>query len=357
MPIPEKVVSFMRLPLVASAITVALLLFTAAIASTATAPEGGPAQPDSPIDAVAGASEAFPQSPEGPSPNPFAGANLFVDAQSNARQQISAWQGSRPDDIPYFEKIASSPLADWIGDWNSDVRAAVDARVSLAEGADALAVLVAYNIPVRDCDSYSDGGATSPEAYLQWVRSFGDGIGTRRAAVILEPDALPQLDCLSPGNQAVRLWLIQQAVEILAQRPNVSVYLNIGHPNWLSVAEAALRLNVAGIRNARGFSLNVSNFYSTADNLTYGQAVSALVGDKAFVVDTSRNGLGPGAGWCNPDGRALGQPPTALTGVPLADAFLWIKPPGESDGTCNGGPEAGAWWPEYALGLAVRSPY
>jgi len=32
-----------------------------------------------------------------------------------------------------------------------------------------------------------------------------------------------------------------------------------------------------------------------------------------------------------------------------------IKRPGESDGTCNGGPSAGTFWPEYALGLASRA--
>lgn len=75
------------------------------------------------------------------------------------------------------------------------------------------------------------------------------------------------------------------------------------------------------------------------------------------MVDTSRNGNGPlgAAGqdaWCNPPGRALGTPPTTRTGDPLLDAYLWIKRPGESDGSCRGGPSAGTWWPEYALGLA-----
>jgi len=40
------------------------------------------------------------------------------------------------------------------------------------------------------------------------------------------------------------------------------------------------------------------------------------------------------------------------TGQALVDAYLWIKTPGESDGTCNGGPKAGQWWADYALGLA-----
>jgi len=76
------------------------------------------------------------------------------------------------------------------------------------------------------------------------------------------------------------------------------------------------------------------------------------------AVTASRNGRGPlGSGaWCNPPGRALGEDPTTRTGVPLADAFLWVKRPGESDGACRPGePEAGRWWPEYALDIAKRS--
>ncbi|SCF71261.1 endoglucanase, partial [Streptomyces sp. MnatMP-M27] len=72
----------------------------------------------------------------------------------------------------------------------------------------------------------------------------------------------------------------------------------------------------------------------------------------------SRNGNGPAPGkndpqaWCNPKGRALGETPTVATGDKAIDAYLWIKRPGESDGTCKGGPTAGRWWPRYALDLA-----
>jgi Cellobiohydrolase A (1,4-beta-cellobiosidase A) len=95
----------------------------------------------------------------------------------------------------------------------------------------------------------------------------------------------------------------------------------------------------------------------TSDNITYGTAISSSVGGKHFVIDTSRNGLGATADsqWCNPDGRALGTAATTTTGNSLVDAFLWLKRPGESDGTCNGGPNAGGWWADYALGLAQRS--
>src|SRR5207247_721137 len=120
----------------------------------------------------------------------------------------------------------------------------------------------------------------------------------------------------------------------------------------------AARLRSAGIGAARGFALNVSNFRSNADSEAYGLAVStALGGGVPFVIDTSRNGAGPAPGdvWCNPPGRGLGTPPTTDTRRPLVDAYLWVKAPGESDGACNGGPPAGTWWPEYALGLAQRA--
>jgi endoglucanase len=71
----------------------------------------------------------------------------------------------------------------------------------------------------------------------------------------------------------------------------------------------------------------------------------------------SINGLRPNGEWCEPSGRALGDRATASTGDPLADAYFWIKRPGESDGTCNGGPVAGQWWAGYALGLAQRTAY
>jgi endoglucanase len=78
------------------------------------------------------------------------------------------------------------------------------------------------------------------------------------------------------------------------------------------------------------------------------------VGGKHFVIDTSRNGAGaaPGGAWCNPPGRALGASPGSAGHGARVDALLWIKRPGESDGTCNGGPSAGAFWPAYGAGLA-----
>jgi endoglucanase len=255
-----------------------------------------------------------------------------------------------------MDKIANQPSAYWFDDPPDSVGAAVTKRVEIIEAAGALPVLVAYYIPKRDCYAL---GAPTAEMYQTWIRAFADGIGDHKAIVILEPDALANSTCLSTSDQVTRFRLLKEAVAVLEARPHVDVYIDAGHPNWVSASVMAQWLNDVGIVNAQGFALNVSSFGAVADNIAYGRQISGLVGHKHFVIDTSRDGLGPASDgeWCNPPDRALGPRPTTETDDALADAYLWIKPPGESDGTCNGGPVAGAWWPEYALGLAQRAAY
>jgi endoglucanase len=254
-----------------------------------------------------------------------------------------------------MDRLAAQPAAAWFGGWSGDIATAVGQRVSAAAAAGAVPVLVAYNIPQRDCGGLSAGGVGSADAYRTWIRGFASGIGSRRAVVVLEPDALTLMNCLSAADRDTRFALLRDAVRVLASRPGVSVFIDAGHPRWLSVDEAAARLVKAGADDAQGFSLNVSNFIATDELVTYGRAVAAAAGGKHFVLDTSRNGAGPApdGAWCNPPGRALGPVPATTRLLDNRhDANLWIKRPGESDGACNGGPAAGVWWPEYALGLA-----
>jgi endoglucanase len=216
------------------------------------------------------------------------------------------------------------------------------------------------------------------------------------------------------GRVDERFREINGAIDLLKRNPRTAVYVDAGHSNWQPLddydagyGEPRLQLGMAsrllrgGIARADGFFLNVSNYRSTAELVDYGTrlsrclrhrqttgAASCAGADLAairkdprvlthFVLDTSRNGLGhwtppPGfpdpQDWCNPPGRGLGARPTVYTGNDLVDAFLWVKRPGESDGQCTRGtagpadpvygsvdPPAGAWWPEYALGLAERA--
>jgi endoglucanase len=338
-----------------------------------------------------------------------------------------------------------------------EVQKAVKKTMWMARAKRAVPVLVAYDLPFRDCGQYSAGGALNTADYLAWIDGLAKGIGNGKAILILEPDGLGiipyngewcQPDLTGTGltpataNQA-RYDQLNGAVDRLEQQPNVSVYLDGTHSNWLGVDNISQRLVKAGVNRAEGFFLNVSNYQYSANLVQYGTWISQCiatgstgcaniywnggpagtkiadllgawqgvslssygewsdtstnsalntsginaqqagkVGTTHFVIDTSRNGLGPwdysgkytDAGtaqdWCNPPGRGVGIAPTTNTGNALVDAYLWLKVPGESDGSCNrsvagsttdpewGGivdPVAGAWFPQMALQLAQNA--
>lgn len=305
-----------------------------------------------------GSSSQTTQTQSSNNSNPLSGMQFFNDPSANpALQQEQQWQASDPTNAALMAKIASQPKAIWIGNWTSNVQSYIQNVVGQAKAANTVPVFVAYNIPQRDCGGYSSGGTNSANAYQSWIDAFASGIGNERAVIILEPDALSQISCLSQTDQQTRLSLLSYAVTKFKSLGQTAVYIDAGHAGWIAPTTMANTLKSAGISQADGFSLNVSNFATNSDSISYGQQISAMVGGKHFVIDTSRNGAGPAANneWCNPAGRALGSKPTTQTGNALVDAFLWIKYPGESDGTCNGGPAAGVWYPSYALGLAQRA--
>jgi len=326
------------------------LVYAASAAILTTACQGdltaAPANPaDEPVTTVS-------------SSNPLASLTFFIDQASKARKTADAWRATRPADAEQMEKIASQPMAKWFGSWNSasSIRNDVASAVSAIVGAGSAPVFVAYNIPQRDCGGLSGSNSLSVDGYRTWISEFARGLGQSEAVVILEPDALAAMSCLSDADQRARVDLIRFAIDQLRGDASAKVYLDAGHAHWQSASTMASRLAAAGIASVTGFSLNVSNFITDADNVAYGEQLSSLIGGKHFIIDSGRNGLGPTSDmqWCNPEGRAIGRRPTTRTGNPLVDAYLWIKTPGESDGACNGYPSSGTWVPEYALGLASR---
>lgn len=358
-----------------------------------------------------------------------------------AKAQIDALRtAGHTADAALLEAMAEEPQAVWFTA-TSPTEVEQSVRSTLRRAGRSVAVLVAYNIPGRDCGGLSAGGARSPAEYAAWIDGFAAGVGDGHAIVILEPDAIGLLpsDCGAgfPYTDADRYAELNHAVMTLGPLPNARVYLDATHSAWLGVGEVASRLVRAGIRDADGFFLNVSNYQYSANLVQYGTWISkclamsgvagcpdqtwnggpapaliagllgegtgvalsndgewsdtsttpelntsginlrfaGVTGATHFVIDTSRNGRGPwtattpypdGQDWCNPPGRGLGLRPTLDTGVPLLDAYLWIKIPGESDGTCTRGgpagsadpewgvvdPAAGQWFPEQALELA-----
>jgi endoglucanase len=285
--------------------------------------------------------------------NPLAGLPFYVNPSSKAR---NAANGVNPPS-PELNAIADTPTAYWMDNLSTP---AVDAKyIAAAQAAGTMPILALYGIPHRDCGSFAAGGFGSAGAYKGWIDGVAGAIGAGPATVILEPDALSMADCLSGDQRQERFDLMSYAVDALTRNPATAVYVDAGHSRWTAAGEMANRLNQVGVAKARGFSLNTANFFTTEEEIGYGDAISGMTGGKPYVIDTSRNGAGPAEGemyWCNPTGRALGARPTTETGNGNVDAFLWIKRPGESDGSCGRGePGAGRFVNQYAIELAQNA--
>ncbi|WP_157732578.1 glycoside hydrolase family 6 protein [Cellulomonas sp. PSBB021] len=269
---------------------------------------------------------------------------LYLSTRTKA---YAAWQASHGADREALELLATTPQATWLDDPSDPdaTREQVRELTRAAHDEGSTAVLAVYAIPGRDCGHYSAGGAPA-ERYGQWVREVAAGI-CGAPIVVLEPDALPQLG--AGDHQGDRVAYLADAAQVLHDA-GARVYLDAGHSSWLTPREVVRRVELVGTQHLTGIALNTSNYQWTADERGYGEAICAEL-DLRFVVDTSRNGRGSDGEWCNARGRAVGDLPRLVDDGTACDALLWVKPPGESDGTGNGGPAAGAWWQEIALEL------
>lgn len=285
-----------------------------------------------------------------------ADAGFYVDPESGP----ALWARAHPNDpraTRITESIANVPMARWFGNWSGDVRTAVNRFAGKANAADRKPILVAYNIPNRDCGGASAGGVADASAYRVWIDSFSRGVGNRRALVIVEPDSTAELDCFKANDKRdERLGLLRYAVSCFRlNAPDADVYLDGGNAHWISATVMATRLNAAGLSDAKGFVVNVSNFYTTEESMAYANSVNAALAQrfgytKPFAIDTSRNGNGSDGHWCNPTGRKIGVRTGAASDTMLP---VWIKVPGDSDGACGSAPTtpAGAFSPELAVRL------
>jgi cellulose 1,4-beta-cellobiosidase len=178
---------------------------------------------------------------------------------------------------------------------------------------------------------------------------------------------------------------------------NVYNYVDAGHHGWLGWTDnfnasvdmmmTAATASGSTPANVHGFITNTANtsalqepfivvndqtrpsrwidFNQFNDELTYAQAFRQRAAQVGFdqnigmLIDTSRNGwggpnrpTGPSTlpdlnqridasridrrihkgNWCNPSGAGLGERPRAAPAAGI-DAYVWIKPPGESDGS------------------------
>jgi endoglucanase len=105
---------------------------------------------------------------------------------------------------------------------------------------------------------------------------------------------------------------------------NALVYLDGTHSAWLNVGDAAARLMSAGVANAAGFYLNISNYQYTANELQYGTWISEC------IATASSWGLASDGSPNCPNQYWNGGPP-AWNGVALNNFGVWSDTATEQD--------------------------
>jgi endoglucanase len=257
------------------------------------------------------------------------GAELWVNPDSTTLEAAASLEGEPRADA---ELLGSYPSATWInGGTPNEAKRDVKRAVSGAHAAGEVPVLVAYNLPFRDCAQYSAGGATSVAEYTAWIDGFAKGIGNKDAVVILEPDGLGiipwytnldgALEWCQPAEAdaetaaAERFAMLNHAVDAFAALPNTSVYLDGTHSGWLNVGDITQRLLRAGVERSAGFFLNASNYHFTPNLEAYGTWISSCI---ALVTEVSPGAFGEcGNQYWN------GGPANDWTGVAMSPFGEW----------------------------------
>ncbi len=283
---------------------------------------------------------------------------LWSDPDSLAHAQLAAYEtAGRTDLADALRPLAQAPTATW---FTGDApRERARALTTAAAAAGELPVLVAYDVPGRDCGSFSAGGAADDDAYLAWIRELAAGIGDRPAVVVLEPDAVAfAVTGCSGVDRRDRLGLLRRAVEVLAALPAPTSTSTRGTRAGCRTCRRWRRR--CGRRDRPGRGLRAQRLELPAHG-RHGRLRPQAVpppgrGALRRRHEPERGGRagrhGPRRGLVQPAGRRIGRLPSTLTGEDVVDAWLWVKRPGESDGSCRPGePAAGEWFEGYALAL------
>lgn len=365
---------------------------------SASAPPGRPAAPEAPlVDAGS---------------NPFAGAAMYVNP--DYARQVQRSMDLAPADAAGLQKMKWMPTAIWVDRIAAvpKVGPALDDALAQQdrEGRPVVTVFVVYDLPDRDCHANASKGElhAARGGLAAYKADFIDPIAAafkahphQRIVVIVEPDSLPNIatNLSDPRCAAAESGYrdgTAYAISHLAA-PNVFLYLDTGHSGWLGWPDNQQRtarvfkevLDAAGgSQLIRGFASNVANYtvlhetkeafdYQSNpahDELSYQAQMSAVykaagILNVAWLIDTGRNGVGgirhDWGDWCNTRGAGLGERPIASPAAGI-DAYYWVKPPGESDGTSDPtapgydrdcgkedaatpAPEAGQWFHAYFL--------
>jgi len=361
--------------------------------------------------------------------NPFLNTQIYTNPSYQA--EVEGTIATHPDLATLLKKAEDIPAAYWIDSISRIANITAVLEGAKAKGTSELTIFVIYDLPNRDCAALASNGelvcadSTCTDALNTYRTQYIDPIVTifkkfsgQPIVCIIEPDSLPNLatnmnlqKCQQAEN-AYKQGTAYAIKQLATVGPLLSQYVDAAHGGWLGwdnnrAAAAQIFkevLNIAGgVNLIRGFATNTANYQplgstsSTADpcNLKsqYNQAIdeshyiqlmtqslsSVGISGIGFVTDTSRNGVTnmrkDCSNWCNINGAGMGRRPTtdtAFTGLSNLDALIWIKTPGEADGTSDSSaprydahcsspdsfvpaPQAGAWFADYFIMLAKNS--
>ncbi|PGG98819.1 hypothetical protein AJ80_09456 [Polytolypa hystricis UAMH7299] len=339
--------------------------------------------------------------------NPFTSYKMHANNFYRSEVEAAAAAISDPTKSAAALRVADIPTFRWI-----DKRAVIPTLPDLVQDipCDEIVGLVVYDLPGRDCAAKASNGELpvgSLDVYktefIDPIKSFLQANANTAFALVIEPDSLPNLvtnidlqtcqDSASGYREGVAYALRELNL------PNVVMYMDAGHGGWLGwndnlqpgAEELASVYRAAGSPSQfRGISTNVAGwnawsktpgeFENSEDGewnkchdekryvQIFGDALATAGMPNQAIVDTGRNavqGLRQEWGhWCNVNGAGFGVHPTSSTGDSRVDAFVWIKPGGESDGTSDSSavrfdefcgyadayqpsPEAGDWHQAY----------
>ncbi|KAG4108507.1 1, 4-beta cellobiohydrolase [Neocallimastix lanati (nom. inval.)] len=352
-----------------------------------------PSEPSTPTNSTEPA-ESTPGSSVAPTEN-FFDNELYISPN-----YVKEIESTIPDLSPELQAKAKNVEKVSSAVWLAYEGAPNDVAPHLKAAGSKTVTFILYMIPTRDCNSLaSAGGVSDLDKYKGYVDKIANTIKKfpeSKVVMVIEPDTLGNL--ITGETEACKnvhtlhKQALAYAANVFGNMSNVSAYLDAAHSKWLGWAADKVAAVVKEIldnapnANIRGFSTNVSNYMPIEAEYEYHQKLhDALeevgIKDKRFIVDTGRSGVDVreefdvNQTWCNLIYAGLGEPSRGSPdpeNMPLLDAFMWLKPPGEADGSdtgsradpvCGredsfpGSPDAGSWFGEYFASMLEKSPF
>ena len=322
--------------------------------------------------------------------NPFKGHKFFINPYYTDEVDKAIAQMSDSSLIKKAEKMKEYSNAIWLDNMeNMNNWLERNLKTALAEqnagSQTVLTVFVVYDLPGRDCHALASNGEllANDADFERYKTEYIDVIADKLAyyksqpvVLVIEPDSLANMvtniESTPACAKSEKYYMDGHAylIKKLGQFPHVAMYLDIGHAFWLGWddnREKAGKVYSKVIKSGspgkvRGFASNVANYTpwedpelsrgpdtewnSCPDEKRYIEAMykdfkAAGIESVYFIDDSSRNGVKndrfhPGE-WCNQTGSGIGARPEAnpVAGMDYLDAFYWVKPYGESDGTSD----------------------